>query len=198
MFWSDPGDGHWFNHLWTPTHLKTCPDVCGAWLQSVSLRPGLLTSLITDRSWGGGGRGEKGGGDYKLFSPKPPQPRRLICSSVSALWLVRWNPLGWKALVASSQIYQDHTQEQRETVTNYLLYAWINENRTPSGKPITALHTGLQGWLVGLFVFVKCSGVTNKHTPATHHWCFSLIWSRSMSVHGAFYFSSTNTMDLIF
>lgn len=46
-----------------------------------------------------------------------PSSSRLICSHVSALWLVRWNPLGWKALVASSQIYQDHPRSHEETCT---------------------------------------------------------------------------------
>lgn len=47
-----------------------------------------------------------------------PSSSRLIYSHASALWLVTWNPLGWKALVASLQIYQDHPSSQYSCYTH--------------------------------------------------------------------------------
>ena len=94
-----------------------------------------------------GAEGDTGGGGLlPAVYRNLPSSSRLICSHVSALWLVRWNPLGWKALVASSPIYQDHThghtQEHAPTVKSYLLYQdlwdpflpWLQWHLHPSVK----------------------------------------------------------------
>lgn len=91
--------------VWYILQRGVCLDWCVAWLQSTSLRLPPLPRLIADRR-----RGGQMGPYHRQFTRTSPAPVVLICGRVSALWLVSWYPLGWKALVASSQIYQDWTR----------------------------------------------------------------------------------------